>query len=191
MRLLLVDNFDSFVYNLAQAFGAIGAEPIVVRNDASVEELEDTTPDAVVISPGPGTPADAGVSVAAIKAFAGRVPILGVCLGHQCIGEAFGGRVDRASVGPVHGKTSEITHDGTGVFGGLPDRFVATRYHSLAIEQESFPDELRVTAHSDDGVVMGVAHRELPVEGVQFHPESVLTTDGPALLENFLKSATR
>ena len=191
MRLLLVDNFDSFVYNLAQAFGAIGADPVVIRNDASIDQLEETQPDAVVISPGPGTPADAGVSVAAIKAFAGRVPVLGVCLGHQCIGEAFGGRVDRASVGPVHGKTSEISHDGSGVFGGLPEPFVATRYHSLAIEEESFPAELRVTARSDDEVVMGVAHRELQVEGVQFHPESVLTTDGPALLENFLKSATR
>jgi anthranilate synthase/aminodeoxychorismate synthase-like glutamine amidotransferase len=191
MRLLLIDNFDSFVYNLAQAFGSLGAEPIVVRNDATLEELQRHEPDALVVSPGPGDPDDAGVSVQAIEAFAGKVPILGVCLGHQCIGAAFGGRIDRASVGPVHGKTSDIDHDGSGVFSGLPDPFVATRYHSLAIDEETFPDVLRVTARSDDGVVMGVTHRELPIEGVQFHPESVLTTDGPALLENFVKAATR
>ena len=191
MRLLLIDNFDSFVYNLAQAFGSLGAEPIVVRNDASLEELQRHEPDALVVSPGPGDPDDAGVSVQAIEAYAGKVPILGVCLGHQCIGAAFGGRIDRAPVGPVHGKTSDIDHDGSGVFSGLPDPFVATRYHSLAIDEETFPDVLRVTARSDDGVVMGVTHRELPIEGVQFHPESVLTTDGPALLENFVKAATR
>ena len=191
MRLLLIDNFDSFVYNLAQAFGSLGAEPVVVRNDATLEELERLEPDAVVVSPGPGNPDEAGVSVAAIKSFGPRLPLLGVCLGHQCIGAAFGGRIDRASVGPVHGKTSEIDHDGSGVFSGLPAPFTATRYHSLAIEEDSFPDELRVTARSEDGVVMGVIHRELPIEGVQFHPESVLTTDGPALLENFVKSATR
>lgn len=191
MRLLLIDNFDSFVYNLAQAFGSLGAEPIVVRNDASLEELQRHEPDALVVSPGPGDPSDAGVSVRAIEAYAGKVPILGVCLGHQCIGAAFGGRIDRAPVGPVHGKTSDIDHDGSGVFSGLPDPFVATRYHSLAIDEETFPDLLRVTARSDDGVVMGVTHRELPIEGVQFHPESVLTTDGPALLENFVKAATR
>ena len=191
MRLLLVDNFDSFVYNLAQAFGSLGAEPVVVRNDASVEELEGLRPDAVVISPGPGDPDDAGVSVEAIKTFGPKVPVLGVCLGHQCIGAAFGGRIDRASVGPVHGKTSEIAHDGSGVFAGLPAPFTATRYHSLAIEEETFPGDLRITARSEDGIVMGVSHRELPIEGVQFHPESVLTTDGPALLENFVKSASR
>lgn len=191
MRLLLIDNFDSFVYNLAQAFGSLGAEPIVVRNDASLDELEEVEPEALVISPGPGDPDDAGVSVEAIAAFANRIPILGVCLGHQCIGAAFGGRIDRASVGPVHGKTSDIDHDGSGVFTGLPDPFVATRYHSLAIEEDTFPDELRVTARSADGVVMGVCHRELPIEGVQFHPESVLTIDGPALLENFVKSVVR
>lgn len=191
MRLLLIDNFDSFVYNLAQAFGSLGAEPVVIRNDASLEDLEAVRPDAVVVSPGPGNPDEAGISVAAIKAFGPRVPVLGVCLGHQCIGAAFGARIDRASVGPVHGKTSEIDHDGSGVFGGLPARFVATRYHSLAIEEESFPTDLKITARSDDGVVMGVAHRELAVEGVQFHPESVLTADGPALLQNFVKSASR
>src|SRR3990170_4315122 len=160
MRVLLIDNYDSFVYNLAQAFGALGAEPVVLRNHASIGELEDTEPDALVVSPGPGTPEDAGVSIEAVGHFSSRIPVLGVCLGHQCIGVAFGGRVDRASVGPVHGKTSEIDHDGTGVFNGLPASFIATRYHSLAIEEDSFPRNLRVTARSDDGVVMGVAHRE-------------------------------
>lgn len=186
MKLLLIDNFDSFVYNLAQAFGALGAEPIVVRSDASIEELTAVAPDGLVVSPGPGTPDDAGISVAAIKHFAGQIPVLGVCLGHQCIGAAFGGRVDRADVGPVHGKTSEIDHDGKGVFTGIPSPMVATRYHSLAIEPESFPEDLEVTARSSDGVVMGVRHRSLEVEGVQFHPESVMTPDGPALLKNFL-----
>jgi anthranilate synthase component II len=189
VRLLLVDNFDSFVYNLAQAFGALGADPVVIRNDASLDDLTGAAPDAVVISPGPGAPADAGVSTAAIEHFAGKVPVLGVCLGHQCIGEVFGGRVGRASVGPVHGKTSPIEHDSKGVFSGIPSPMVATRYHSLAIEPETFPADLEVTAHSDDGVVMGVRHRSLAVEGVQFHPESVLTSEGPLLLKNFLASA--
>jgi anthranilate synthase/aminodeoxychorismate synthase-like glutamine amidotransferase len=189
VRLLLVDNFDSFVYNLAQAFGALGAEPIVIRNDATLDELTDVDPDALVISPGPGSPKDAGVSVPAISHFSGKVPVLGVCLGHQCIGEVFGGRIERASVGPVHGKTSSIEHDGSGVFSGLSSPMIATRYHSLAIEPESFPDVLEVTARSDDGVVMGVRHRDMPVEGVQFHPESVLTSEGPRLLKNFLASA--
>ncbi len=190
MRLLLIDNYDSFVYNLAQAFGALGAEPIVVRNDHPVHELEAIEPDALVVSPGPGSPADAGVSVPAIEHFAGRVPVLGVCLGHQCIGAAFGGRIDRAPVGPRHGKTSHIEHDGEGVYVGLPSPFVATRYHSLSIEEENWPADLTVTSRSDDGVVMGVRHQSLPIEGVQFHPESVLTTEGPALLANFLKAAT-
>ncbi|HET7481488.1 MAG TPA: aminodeoxychorismate/anthranilate synthase component II [Actinomycetota bacterium] len=188
MRLLLVDNFDSFVYNLAQAFGALGVEPVVIRNDATLADLVAAEPDAVVISPGPGTPDDAGVSVEAVRHFAGTVPVLGVCLGHQCIGAAFGGRIERASVGPVHGKTSDISHDGTGVFAGLPDPFVATRYHSLAIDEGSWPDRLRVTARSDDGVVMGARHTELAVEGVQFHPESVLTAEGPRMLQNFVGS---
>lgn len=188
VRLLLIDNFDSFVYNVAQAFGALGAEPIVIRNDATLEELTATAPDAVVISPGPGSPVDAGVSVAAIEHFSGRVPVLGICLGHQCIGEAFGGKIDRASVGPVHGKTSSIEHDGQGVFFGVGSPMVATRYHSLAIEPSTFPDALEVTARSEDGVVMGVRHRKLPIEGVQFHPESVLTSEGPRLLKNFLAS---
>lgn len=188
VRLLLIDNFDSFVYNIAQAFGALGAEPIVIRNDATLDRLTGGSPDAVVISPGPGSPSDAGISVAAIEHFSGRVPILGICLGHQCIGEAFGGKIERAIVGPVHGKTSAITHDGRGVFSGVGSPMVATRYHSLAIEPGTFPEVLEVTARSEDGVVMGVRHRELPIEGVQFHPESVLTSEGPQLLKNFLAS---
>jgi len=184
MKLLLIDNFDSFVYNLAQAFGALGAEPVVVRSDASLDDLIALGPEALVVSPGPGTPDDAGVSVEAIRHFSGSIPVLGVCLGHQCIGAAFGGRIDRAGVGPVHGKTSEISHDGKGVFSGLVSPLVATRYHSL--EVSSLPDDLEVTAHSDDGVVMGIRHRSLAVEGVQFHPESVMTPEGPALLKNFL-----
>ena len=191
MKLLLVDNYDSFVYNLAQAFGALGADPVVVRNDASLDALLAEEPDAVVISPGPGTPAEAGVSIDAVKAFSGRVPVLGVCLGHQCIGAAFGGVVGRAVVGPMHGKTSPIEHDGAGVFAGLPSPFEATRYHSLAIADDGWPDELEVTARADDGVVMGVRHRELAVEGVQFHPESILTARGPELLANFVAGAKR
>ncbi|HJR45267.1 MAG TPA: aminodeoxychorismate/anthranilate synthase component II [Actinomycetota bacterium] len=186
MRLLIVDNFDSFVFNLAQAFGALGAEPVVVRNDASLADLSATRPDALVVSPGPGTPDDAGVSIEAIRAFGGKMPVLGVCLGHQCIGSAFGGTISRAPVGPVHGKTSKMSHDGRRMFVGLPDPFTATRYHSLAIEEDSFPESLEVTATSEDGVVMGVRHRTLPIEGVQFHPESVLSPEGPALLQNFL-----
>ena len=189
MRLLLVDNYDSFVFNLAQAFGALGADPVVVRNDASLADLEATDPDAVVISPGPGSPDDAGVSIEAIKRFAGRVPVLGVCLGHQCIGRAFGGRVDRAEVGPVHGKTTQVEHDGRTLFEGVPEPFTATRYHSLAIETEPLPEVLEVSARSADGTIMGVRHKELTVEGVQFHPESVLCTDGPKLLDNFLALA--
>ncbi len=187
MRLLLVDNYDSFVYNLAQAFGALGAEPVVVRNDASLEELEALEPDAVVISPGPGTPEDAGVSIEAIKRFGARMPLLGVCLGHQCIGAAYGGVIARAPVGPRHGKVCTVEHAGAGVLAGLPSPFVATRYHSLAVEPGAFPEALEVTARSDDGTVMALRHRSLPVEGVQFHPESVLTPDGPQLLANFLE----
>lgn len=189
MRLLIVDNFDSFVYNLAQAFGAIGAEPVVVRNEATIADLEATRPDALVVSPGPGAPADAGVSVEAIRVFGPRMPVLGVCLGHQCIGAAFGGRIERAPVGPRHGKTSGVTHDGAGVFQDLPSPFVATRYHSLAIGPDSWPEELQVTATSEDGIVMGVRHKELPIEGVQFHPESILTVEGPRLLGNFVRRA--
>ena len=189
MRLLLVDNFDSFVYNLAQAFGALGAEPVVLRNDTPLDELRAVEPDAVVISPGPGAPAEAGVSVDAIKSFAGHVPVLGVCLGHQCIGVAYGGRVQRAEVGPVHGKTARVTHDSNGVFAGLPSPFEATRYHSLAVLEDGLPDDLEVTATSSDGTVMGIRHRDLPVTGVQFHPESILTSEGDRLLANFVRSA--
>jgi anthranilate synthase/aminodeoxychorismate synthase-like glutamine amidotransferase len=187
VKLLLVDNYDSFVYNLAQAFGALGAEPVVLRNDASLAELDAVAPDGVVISPGPGTPEESGISRGAIDRFASAgIPVLGVCLGHQCVGALFGGTVERSPVGPVHGKTSQISHDGRGVFAGLPSPFTATRYHSLAIEEGSVPDDLEVTARSDDGVIMGVKHRSLPIEGVQFHPESVLTHEGPRLMKNFL-----
>lgn len=189
MRLLLIDNYDSFVYNLAQAFGALETEPVVVRNDASMAELEALQPDAVVISPGPGAPVDAGVSIEAVKHFSTRVPVLGVCLGHQCIGEAFGATVARALVGPRHGKLSVIDHDGKGVLEGLPTGFVATRYHSLAVDEESIPTELVVSARSEDGTVMGLRHARLPTEGVQFHPESVLCEQGPRLLENFVEGA--
>ncbi|MGH2698599.1 MAG: anthranilate synthase component II [Actinomycetota bacterium] len=189
MRLLLVDNFDSFVYNLAQAFGALGAEPVVVRNDASVEDLEATAPDAVVISPGPGAPIEAGVSMDAIRHFAGRVPVFGVCLGHQCIGEVYGARVIRSEAGPVHGKTSRVSHSGTGVFRGLPDPIEATRYHSLSVEESDLPDELIITGRAEDGTIMGLRHTHLQVEGVQFHPESVLTPEGTRLLGNMLEQA--
>lgn len=191
MRLLLVDNFDSFVFNIAQAFGALGAEPIVIRNDATLAELIAVEPDAVCISPGPGAPADAGISQETIRHFAGRLPILGVCLGHQCIAEVYGATVSRSSVGPVHGKTSQVTHDGGGVFAQLPSPFTATRYHSLAATADNWPDVLEVTARSEDGVVMGLRHRSMPIEGVQFHPESILTADGPLLLRNFLKGISQ
>ena len=185
-RIVLVDNYDSFVYNLAQAFGSLGVEPIVIRNDATITQLRALEPDGVLISPGPGDPSEAGISVEAVTAFGAELPVLGVCLGHQCIGAAYGGHIERAEVGPRHGKTSPISHEGAGVFAGLPSPFIATRYHSLAIDTETFPAELDVTAHSDDGVVMGVRHRNLDVEGVQFHPESVLTVEGPRLLQNFV-----
>ena len=190
-RLLLIDNFDSFVYNLAQAFGSLDTEPVVVRSDASMADLKGLEPDGVIISPGPGDPTEAGISVEAIETFSHEVPVLGVCLGHQCIGAAFGGTIARAPVGPVHGKTSDVRHEGAGVFRDLPSPFVATRYHSLAIEEASWPEDLEVTARSEDGVVMGVRHKRLPVEGVQFHPESVLTERGPQLLLNFVEDVRR
>jgi anthranilate synthase component 2 len=185
-RVLVVDNYDSFVYNLVQELGELGAEPVVFRNDAiDVHGIRAERPDAVLISPGPGRPEDGGVSLQAIAELSGEIPLLGVCLGHQCIGQSYGGTVV-AAPHLMHGKTSEIHHDGQGIFAGLPNPFVATRYHSLVVRPNSVPDELEVTATSTDGVVMGLRHRTLAVEGVQFHPESVLTAAGPALLANFL-----
>jgi anthranilate synthase/aminodeoxychorismate synthase-like glutamine amidotransferase len=185
-RVLVVDNYDSFVYNLVQELGELGADPVVFRNDAiDVAGIRAEHADAVLISPGPGRPQDGGVSLEAIRSLAGEVPLLGVCLGHQCIGEAYGGEIV-AAPHLMHGKTSEIHHNGLGLFAGLPNPFVATRYHSLVVRPESVPADLEVTATSTDGVVMGLRHRTLAVEGVQFHPESVLTASGPALLANFL-----
>ena len=188
MKLLMIDNYDSFTYNLVQYVGELGAEFDVFRNDEeSAEALVARRPAGLVISPGPGHPDDAGVSVDAVRAFAAaRIPVLGVCLGHQAIATAFGGRIVRART-LMHGKTSQIEHDGTGVFRGLPSRFEATRYHSLVIEGDACPPALAVTARTSDGEIMGVRHRELPVEGVQFHPESILTSEGKRLLANFLE----
>ena len=187
-RVLVIDNYDSFVYNLVQYLGELGAEPIVYRHDAlDVTQMAALVPDGVLISPGPGRPDDAGESVAAIRHFGeSGIPVLGVCLGHQCIGQIYGGEVVRAPR-VMHGKTSEIRHTGVGVFGGLPDPFTATRYHSLVVERSTFPHEvLEITAESDDGLIMGLRHREFPIEGVQFHPESILTNSGRDLLGNFL-----
>ena len=186
-RILLIDNYDSFTFNLAQHLGELGAQVEVVRNDAvTAERVLVDLPDGVVISPGPGDPSDAGVSTEVISSLAGLRPVLGVCLGHQCLGELYGGRVVRAPE-LVHGKTSSIHHDGAGVFAGLPRPFPATRYHSLVVDRASVPDVLEVTAWTADGLVMGLRHRTLDVEGVQFHPESILTTDGMDLLGNFLR----
>jgi len=185
-RVLVIDNYDSFVYNLVQELGELGADPVVFRNDAiDVAGIRAERPDAVLISPGPGRPEDGGVSLTAIAELAGEIPLLGVCLGHQCLGQVFGAEVVLAPH-LMHGKTSEIHHDGQGIFAGLPNPFVATRYHSLVVRPDSVPDTLEVTATSSDGVIMGLRHRTLAVEGVQFHPESVLTASGPALLANFL-----
>jgi anthranilate synthase/aminodeoxychorismate synthase-like glutamine amidotransferase len=184
--LLLIDNYDSFTYNLAQYLGQMGQQLEVRRNDqVSLEEIDAIAPERIVISPGPRTPREAGISEPIIERFAGRFPILGVCLGHQAIGEAFGGRVVRARK-IMHGKTSEIHHDGKTIFRGLPQNFRATRYHSLIVERKSLPKELEISAEADDGTIMGLRHRQLRVEGVQFHPESVLTDPGFRLLENFL-----
>lgn len=189
MRVLLIDNFDSFTFNLAQYLGSLGAEPVVVRNNATVDDLVALNTDAVVISPGPGHPRDAGCCVDAIHAFAAlRLPLLGVCLGHQAIGLAYGGDVVRAEA-LMHGKTSEIHHYSQGVFAGLDDPFTATRYHSLVVKPETLPDCLEVTAETADHVIMGVRHSELPIEGVQFHPESIMTPAGMTLLSNFLSGA--
>jgi len=185
--ILMIDNYDSFTYNLVQYLGELGAELKVFRNDEiSLEKIAALHPSQIVISPGPCTPNEAGVTLALIERFAGEVPILGVCLGHQAIGQAFGGKVVRAKQ-VMHGKVSPIAHDGKGVFEKIPDRFVATRYHSLVVERASLPDCLQITAESEDGEIMGLRHRSLPVEGVQFHPEALLTEHGHKLLQNFLE----
>ena len=190
LRVLVIDNYDSFVYNLVQYLGELGASPVVFRHDeVSIEQIVESTPDAILISPGPGRPEDAGVSNDVIEQLGGRVPILGVCLGHQCIGQVFGGQVVRAPV-VMHGKTSFVHHNGAGVLAGLPDPFEATRYHSLVVDAASVPDVLEVTATTDDGTVMALRHRELPIEGVQFHPESILTSCGHQLMANFLAQVT-
>jgi anthranilate synthase/aminodeoxychorismate synthase-like glutamine amidotransferase len=184
--ILMLDNYDSFTYNLVQYLGELGADIRVARNDQiSIAEIERLSPEKIVISPGPCTPREAGISCDVIRHFAGRVPLLGVCLGHQCIGEVFGGDIVRAPA-LFHGKTSLIYHDGRSIFRSLPRPFEATRYHSLVIRRETLPDCLELSAETDDGVIMGVRHRELAIEGVQFHPESILTHEGKRLLANFL-----
>lgn len=190
MKLLMIDNYDSFTYNLVQYFGELGADVETIRNDAiTVEEIlgrsADTRPDRIVISPGPCSPAQAGISVALIQQAAGKIPLLGVCLGHQAIGAAFGGNIIRAQT-LMHGKTSDIQHNGSGVFRGLPSPMTVIRYHSLAIERASLPAALSITAWTDDGEIMGVQHKTLPIHGVQFHPESILSEHGHAMLKNFL-----
>ena len=184
--LLLIDNYDSFTYNLFQYLSELGEEVQVVRNDKiTLDEIEAISPERIVISPGPGTPDDAGISIDVIKQFGGRIPLLGVCLGHQCIGQAYGGTV--AHAGEIkHGKTSDIHHENVGVFAGLPNPFPAIRYHSLAVSPDDIPDCLEITARTENGIIMGLRHREYAVEGVQFHPESILTSVGKDLLRNFL-----
>jgi anthranilate synthase/aminodeoxychorismate synthase-like glutamine amidotransferase len=185
--ILVIDNYDSFTYNLVQYFGELGEEIIVRRNDkTSISEIESLNPDRICISPGPGTPDDAGISNDLIRHFGPHVPVLGVCLGHQCIGQVFGGEVVRADR-LMHGKTSPIIHDGDGVFAGLPNPFEATRYHSLIVRRESFPDVLEILAETSEREIMGLRHREYPIHGVQFHPESIMTLEGKKLLSNFLQ----
>ena len=186
MKVLIIDNIDSFVYNLYQYVGELGAEVIVRRNHISIAEIERLKPEKIIISPGPGVPEEAGVSVEVVRRLGKSVPILGVCLGHQAIGVAFGAKVARAKT-LMHGKVSRITHDGRGIYKGVANPFIATRYHSLAIVEETLPPELEVSARSDDGVVMGVRHRRYPIEGVQFHPESILTSEGKKIIRNFLE----
>jgi anthranilate synthase component 2 len=189
-RIFVIDNYDSFTYNLVQELGELGADVEVARNDAfTLADVRSMGTDGIVVSPGPGTPNDAGMSKAVISEFGGRVAILGVCLGHQCIGEVFGGRIVRAPQ-LFHGKTSQVHHDGDGVFAGLPSPFAATRYHSLVVDEATLPAELAVTARTADGLIMGLRHRTAPIEGVQFHPESILTSAGMDLLRNFLHSLT-
>jgi anthranilate synthase/aminodeoxychorismate synthase-like glutamine amidotransferase len=186
--LLIIDNYDSFTYNLVQFLGELGADPVVCRNDQiTVEQIANGGYSGIVISPGPGEPKGAGITLAAIRQLGGRLPILGVCLGHQAIGEAFGGRIVRAPR-PIHGKASRVKHDGRGVFTGIPDDIEVARYHSLVIDPASCPAELEITATTVDGIIMGVRHRTLPIEGVQFHPESVLTSTGMQILSNFVKT---
>jgi anthranilate synthase/aminodeoxychorismate synthase-like glutamine amidotransferase len=185
--LLVIDNYDSFTYNLVQYFGELGANPVVKRNDAvTVEEVEKMRPERIVISPGPGSPKDAGISMELIRRMGAKIPLLGVCLGHQCIGEIYGGKVVRAGR-LMHGKTSPIRHDAKGVFRGLPNPFEATRYHSLIVEKSSVPDCLEISADTSEGEIMALRHREHPVHGVQFHPESILSKEGKDLLANFLR----
>jgi anthranilate synthase/aminodeoxychorismate synthase-like glutamine amidotransferase len=187
-RVLVIDNYDSFVYNLVQELGELGAEPFVHRNDTiDIEGIRAASPDAILISPGPGRPEDAGISMAVVAELAGEYPILGVCLGHQVIGQVYGAEIVSAPT-LMHGKTSSVHHDGRALFAGLPEPFIATRYHSLVVEPGSVPDVLEVTATTSEGVIMGLRHRTLPVEGVQFHPESLLTPSGPDLRSNFLAS---
>ena len=187
----MIDNYDSFTYNLVQYLGELGADVRVWRNDEiSVDGLERAAPERIVLSPGPCTPSEAGITLELLERLSGKIPILGVCLGHQAIGQAFGGKVVRAKQ-VMHGKVSRVRHDGQGVFRGIPDDFVATRYHSLVIERSSLPDCLAMTAQAEDGEIMGVRHKSLAVEGVQFHPEAMLTEHGHRLLENFLKGRTQ
>lgn len=186
--ILVIDNYDSFTYNLVQYLGELGARMEVFRNDQiELDRIDATQPEKVVISPGPCTPNEAGISVDLVRRFSGRIPMLGVCLGHQCIGQAFGGKVVRAPA-ILHGKVSEIHHDGRTIFSEMTQPFIATRYHSLIVERESLPDCLEVSAQTHDGIIMGLRHRKYPVEGVQFHPESILTAEGKVLLRNFLDS---
>ena len=184
--IFVLDNYDSFTYNLVQYLGELGDELQVFRNDKiTTDDIAALAPEKIVISPGPCTPSEAGISIELVQRFAGEIPMLGVCLGHQSIGQAFGGVVKRAPY-IMHGKTSQITHDGTGMYRGLPNPFTATRYHSLTVERESLPDCLEAVAETEDGLLMGIRHKEYPIEGVQFHPESILTTEGKSLLSNFL-----
>lgn len=189
MRVLFIDNYDSFTYNLVHYVGELGADPDVVRNDKiTLEEIEAKAPEAIILSPGPCTPNEAGICLSLVSRFAAHIPIFGVCLGMQAIGQAFGGEVVRAPV-PMHGKVSTIAHDGRGVFRGLNSDFQSTRYHSLVVREDTLPRELTITAHSDDGLIMGLQHRDWPVHGVQFHPESISSENGHAILRNFLDIA--